>query len=168
MSRESSRPELLAANGRRFAGFAVAVLVFIIDPSSRRFLLLSAPAKRGRTGWEIVSGGVEAGETLIDCLTREVTEEAGPGVRLQVLGAVHASTFRYDDLIPHMVSTFFVASYLGGEITPGDDMAGSDVQWASLDEVRQLEATGTWLVPEEAWLFERALQCFDLWSARDA
>ena len=48
MTADWSQPELVAANGRRFAGFAAAVLVFIIDPSTRRFLLLSSPAKRGR------------------------------------------------------------------------------------------------------------------------
>ena len=73
---EWSQPELVAANGRRFAGFAAAVLAFIIDPSTRRFLLLSSPAKRGRAGWEIVNGGLEGGETLIDGVTREVAHEA--------------------------------------------------------------------------------------------
>ena len=164
---EWSQPELVAANGRRFAGFAAAVLAFIIDPSTRRFLLLSSPAKRGRAGWEIVNGGLEGGETLIDGVTREVAEEAGPAVQMRVLGTVHASTWRYDDLIPHMISTFFVASYLGGEVVPGDDMAGSEVWWATLDEVNGLAAAGTALVPDEVWLFERALQCFDLWAPRD-
>ena len=165
---EWSQPELVAANGRRFAGFAAAVLAFIIDPSTRRFLLLSSPAKRGRAGWEIVNGSLEGGETLIDGVTREVAEEAGPAVQMRVLGTVHASTWRYDDLIPHMISTFFVASYLGGEVVPGDDMAGSEVWWATLDEVNGLAAAGTALVPDEVWLFERALQCFDLWAPRDA
>ena len=159
------QPELVGANGRRFAGFAAAVLVFIIDPSTRRFLLLSSPPKRGRPGWEVVNGGMEAGESLLDGLFREVAEEAGPSVQLRVLGAVHASTWRYDDAIQHMISTFFVASYLGGDVVPGDDMAGSSVRWASLDEVRSLEASGSGLVPEETWVFERALQCFDLWAA---
>ena len=167
MTSDWSQPELVAANGRRFAGFAAAVLVFIIDPSTRRFLLLSSPAKRGREGWEIVNGGLEGGETLLDGLTREVAEEAGPAVQLRVLGTVHASTWRYDHLIPHMISTFFVASYLGGEVIPGDDMAGCEMRWATLDEVNDLAAAGTALVPDEVWLFKRALQCFDLWSPQD-
>ena len=167
MAAEWSQPELVAANGRRFAGFAAAVLAFIIDPSTRRFLLLSSPAKRGRAGWEIVNGGLEGGETLIDGVTREVAEEAGPAVQMRVLGTVHASTWRYDDLIPHMISTFFVASYLGGDVIPGDDMAGSEIRWATLAEVKDLAAAGTALIPNEVWLFERALQCFDLWSAHD-
>ena len=163
----SSQPELVGANGRRFAGFAVAVLVFIVDPSTRRFLLLSSPAKRLRPGWEIVNGGVEAGETLLAALGREVAEEAGPSVRLDVLGTVHAWTWRYDDEVQHMVCTAFVATYLGGDVEPGDDMAGSVVRWATLEEVRELERSSR-LIPDHAWVFERALECFDLWSSREA
>ena len=111
--------------------------------------------------------GLEAGETLIDGLIREVAEEAGPAVQLRVLGTVHASTWRYDDRIPHMISTFFVASYLGGEVIPGDDMAGSNVRWVTLDELKRLAAAGTAMIPNELWLFDRALQCFDLWSLDD-
>ena len=66
-----------------------------------------------------------------------------------------------------MISTFFVASYLGGEVIPGDDMAGCEVRWATLDDVNDLAAAGTALVPNEVWLFERALQCFDLWWPQD-
>ena len=47
MTAEWSQPELVAANGRRFAGFAAAVLVFIIDPSTRRFLRLAARRQSG-------------------------------------------------------------------------------------------------------------------------
>lgn len=159
------QPELVAANGRRFAGFAAAVLVFIVDPATRRFLLLSSPAKRARPGWEIVNGGLEAGETLLEGVAREVAEEAGADVRLDLLGTVHAWTHHYDAGVPHMLSIAFVATYLGGEVVPGDDMAGSEVRWASLDEIRALAADErTGLIPEEAWLFERALDFFDRWS----
>ena len=108
------QPELVSAQGRRFAGFAAAVLAFIIDPSTRRFLLLSSPSKRPRPGWEVVNGGVEQEETLLAALRREVAEEAGPAVQLEVLGTVHAWSWHYDDQIPHMLSIAFVATYLGG------------------------------------------------------
>ena len=159
----ADQPVLVGANGRRFAGFAAAVLVFIVDPSTRRFLLLSSPAKRGRPGWEIVNGGLEAGESLEEGVLREVSEEAGPDVSLRVLGAVHSWTWRYDDLVTHMLSLAFVASYLGGEVVPGDDMAGSDVRWASLEEIAAMAAAGEAMIPEDVWLFERALELFDLW-----
>ena len=156
----ATQPELVGRNGRRFPGFAAAVLVFLIDPSSRRFLLLSSPPKRGRPGWEVVNGGLEAGESLLEGVRREVAEEAGPSVRMSVLGAVHSWTWRYDDAVTHMLSLAFVASYLGGDVVPGDDMAGSTVWWATLDELR---ASSVALIPEDVWIFERALQCFDLW-----
>ena len=155
----AGQPELVGLNGRRFAGFAAAVLVFIIDPSTRRFLLLSSPAKRGRDGWEIVNGGLEAGETVLEGVRREVAEEAGPDVRIRVLGAVHSWTYRYDDSVTHMLSLAFVAAYDGGAVVPGDDMAGCEVKWATLEEVRSLPS----LIPEDVWLFERALSLFDLW-----
>ena len=155
----AGQPELVGLNGRRFAGFAAAVLVFLIDPSTRRFLLLSSPAKRGRDGWEIVNGGLEAGETVLEGVRREVAEEAGPDVRIRVLGAVHSWTYRYDDSVTHMLSLAFVAAYDGGAVVPGDDMAGCEVKWATLEEVRSLPS----LIPEDVWLFERALSLFDLW-----
>ena len=163
MTDPAAQPELVASNGRRFAGFAAAVLVFIVDPDTRRFLLLSSPTNRGRPGWEIVNGGLEAGETVLEGVLREVAEEAGPDVEIRQLGTVHAWTYRYDDLVPHMISIAFVASYLGGDVVPGDDMAGMDVRWATIDEVRAIAAAGEALIPEEVWLFERALQCFDAW-----
>jgi 8-oxo-dGTP pyrophosphatase MutT (NUDIX family) len=162
-----SQPELVSADGRRFAGFAAAVLVFIVDPLTRRFLLLSSPAKRLRPGWECISGAVEAGETLLAALRREVAEEAGASVRLDVLGTVHAWTLRYDDEVQHLISTGFVAAYLGGDVDPGDEMAGSAVRWATLEEVQELQRSGS-LIPEHPWVFERALECFDLWSSREA
>lgn len=161
------QPHLVAVNGRRFAGFAAAVLVFIIDPPTRRFLLFSSPSKRRRPGWEIVSGGLESEETPLAGLTREVAEEVGPEVRLDVLGTVHVWSWRYDDSVTHMLSIAFVASYVDGQVVPGDDMLGSEVRWATLDEIQGLVASGSGLVPRELWLFERALQCFDLWSSVD-
>ena len=133
--------------------------MFIIDPATRRFLLLSSPPKRGRPGWEIVNGGLEAGESVLEGVRREVAEEAGPAVRIRVLGSVHSWTYRYDTSVTHMLSLAFVAAYGGGEVVPGDDMAGCEVKWASLDEVRSLPS----LIPEDVWVFERALELFDAW-----
>lgn len=76
-----SETRLVAVNGRQFATFAAAVFVYIIDPGTHRFLLMSSPAKRGRPGWEVVGGAVEEGETLAEAVVREVAEEAGPAVR---------------------------------------------------------------------------------------
>ncbi len=157
------QPELVGANGRRFAGFAAAVFVFIIDPATRRILMLSSPAKRPAPGWEVVNGGLEAGETLLEGASREVAEEAGPEARIRMLGTVHAWTWRYDDEVTHMLSTAMVAAYLGGDVVPGDDMAGSTVWWATPEELAERDD----VVPGPPWLIRRAMQCFDLWIDDD-
>jgi 8-oxo-dGTP pyrophosphatase MutT (NUDIX family) len=155
-------PEIVAANGRRFATFAAAVLVFIVDPATEKFLLLESPAKRGRPGWEIVNGGVEADETLEQAALREVSEEAGPAARVRLRGTVYAETWRYDDVVTHMTSVAFLADYLGGEIVPGDDMAGCAPRWFTLEELRALDARGVALIPESIDQFERAARLFPL------
>lgn len=159
-----TQPELVAKNGRRFAGYAVAVLVFIVDPATRKFLLLSSPPKRGRTGWEVVNGAMESGETPLSAALRESGEEAGPDVRLRSLGVFHAGSFRYDEAVTHMIDIAFVAAYEGGPVVPGDDMAASQVEWASIEDVRALAADDQLTVPPEVEVWERALQCFDLWN----
>ena len=162
---ERREPEFTAHNGRRFAAFPAAVVVFVIDPASRRFLMMSAPPKRGVTGWESISGAMERGETPFDAAMREVAEEAGSSVGVRLLGVVDVGSFRYDDAVTHMLSIVFVAQYDGGEITPGDDMAGAEVRWMSLDEIHDLADAGVFVLPSETWLFARALRCFDLWSS---
>ena len=37
-----------------------------------------------------------------------------------------------------MISVVYVMAHTGGEATPGDDMQGSKVRWATLDEARAL------------------------------
>ena len=52
--------------------------------------------------------------------------------------------------------------YQGGDIAPGEEMADCSTRWATLAEVNELVKVGG-LFPGEPWVFERALQCFDLW-----
>jgi hypothetical protein len=56
-----------------------------------------------------------------------------------------------------MISVAFAARYLGGDVVPGDDMAGCEVRWMNVEELRQLETTGVALIPENVSTFERAL-----------
>lgn len=46
-------------------------------------------------------------------------------------------------------------------------MAGSAVRWATLEDVKEMERARS-LFPHHAWVFERALECFDLWSSPEA
>ena len=52
---------------------------------------MSPPQWPGR--WEVVSGAVEAGETLLEAVLREIREELGERIRVRPLGVLHAYTF---------------------------------------------------------------------------
>jgi 8-oxo-dGTP diphosphatase len=145
-----------ALGRRRFACFPVAVLAIIIAPDER-VLLLNPPAQPG--AWEVVSGALEAGETVIEGLLREVREELGPEVKVEPLATVHASTFHYDENVTHMVSLAFVLAYRGGAIQPGDDMHGAGFRWWTETELMATDIKLT--VPRnEKWILLRALELF--------
>jgi glycosyltransferase involved in cell wall biosynthesis/ADP-ribose pyrophosphatase YjhB (NUDIX family) len=154
-----SQPTVVASEmGRSFACVPVALLVFVIN-EREEFLLLRHPQ---RSGWEIVNGAMEAGETLADGAHREVSEEAGAAVRIRLLGPVHSQNFHYDQQVRYMLSLSFVAAYEGGEVVPGDDMRGSEAGWFDLATVE--DASFPILVPPNLrWLFRRALALYRLW-----
>lgn len=154
-----SQPTITATNGREFACSPAAVLAFIVN-RHEQFLLLRHPQ---RAGWEVVNGALEAGETVVDGLQREVAEEVGPDVRVRPLGAVHIQTFHYDEQVRFMLSLSYLVAYEGGEIVPGDDMQGSEARWFSVDELMD-PATPILVPPAMRWTFPRALDLYRLWA----
>ena len=148
------------AGGREFETHPAAVVVPIVN-RHEELLLLESPLRRG--WWEPVNGAVEKEETLLDAALREVREEVGADLRVRPLGIVHASTFAYDAEVTHMISVTYLMAYLDGVPRPGDDMRGSRVQWAPLDEI---ESQALRLVPplDQAWLRQRTLELFRLWE----
>jgi len=150
-------------DGRRdFALFPAAVLVYVVDGDGR-FLLLSKPDGRGR--WEVVNGGLEAGETVVEGALRETGEEAGPDVRVRPLGVFHGTSFHYDERVTHMLSIFYLMDYLGGEPRPGDVMQGADWRFCPLDDLRRMQ--DDLVVPSDGlWSFERALTVVSAWRAQ--
>jgi len=160
------RPRVIASSaGRTFATYPAAVVVPIVN-GREELLLLESPRRPG--WWEPVNGALDAGETLLGAALREVREEVGPDLRVRPLGVVHASTFAYDALVKYVISVTYLMAHESGAPVPGDDMRGSGVRWATLDEV---ESQGLRLVPplDEAWLRRRVVDLFRLWeSAPDA
>lgn len=156
------QPTINSQDGRRtFACSAAVLLVFIVD-EAERILLLSHPKRLGR--WEVVNGALEAGESVLEGALREAREEAGPALRLRPLGTVHTCSFRYDEVVDHMISISYLMECQGGEVQPGDDMAGSEVRWASLDDIERDNLR--LFVPPQRWIYQRAIELYRLW--RDA
>ncbi|HNT75605.1 MAG TPA: NUDIX hydrolase [Anaerolineae bacterium] len=155
------QPTVTTVNGsRQFPCFPVAVLSYIIN-EREEFLLLAHPQRKG--WWEVVNGGMDAGETVLDCALREAHEEAGPDLRLRPLGVIHAYNFHYDANVTYMFSINYLLAYEGGEVQPGDDMAGSRVGWFSLDALQQ-DTMKIIVPPKASWLFRRAVDLYRLWK----
>lgn len=151
-------PQISGLSGRQFDTHAAALIALIID-SQERFLMLSSPKRSGR--WECVNGAYDAEESVMDGFLREIREEAGDNVRVRPITAIHTYNFHYDDTIPLMISIVFLFEYLGGDIIPGDDMAGSDVKWMTLDDIYNSDYEI--IVPAGAlWVYQRGVQFYQL------
>lgn len=158
------QPQVTTIDGKRsFACSPAAILVYIVD-EQERVLLLAHPKREG--AWEVVNGGLEAGETVLEGALRETREEAGPDIRVRPLGAVHIATFHYDENVRYMLSLGYLMAYEGGEIRPGDDMVGSQYRWWRLDELVEEEAK-LLVPPGEKWLLERAVDLYRLWMGNE-
>ena len=145
---------------RPFATSAVALQALILNEQSE-ILLLSSPTRNAENEWQVVSGGLEAGETLLDGTLREVAEEVGEDVKVRPLGIIHAQTFHYDKNVQFMVGIYSLLAYEGGRIVPGDDMVDSDYKWWSLPELETADIT--FAPSTHLWMVRRAIEVFPLW-----
>ena len=159
----SQQPTITSARGtRQFACSAAAVLVCVVN-SSEQILLLSHPRRPGT--WEVVNGALEAQETIMDGVLRELHEEIGPDVRARPLGTVHTWTFAYDTAVQYMISVCYLLAYEGGAIAPGNDMVGSAIRWRNLDELEDDQVY--LLVPRgQKWILRRAIELYRLWHGQ--
>ncbi len=81
--------------------------------------------------YSALAGFVEPGETLEQCLAREVQEETGIKIANPHYFASQPWPF------PHSLMIAFVADYAGGDITPAPDEI-EDAQWFALDALPKL------------------------------
>jgi 8-oxo-dGTP pyrophosphatase MutT (NUDIX family) len=151
---------IVAAGGRLFETHPAAVVAAIVN-RDEELLLLESPLRPD--WWEPVNGAVESEETLLEAALREVREEVGADMQVRPLGVVHASTFAYDAQVTHMISVTYLMAHIDGVPRPGDDMRGSRVRWATLDEI---DSRALRLVPplDQAWLRQRTIELFRLWE----
>jgi ADP-ribose pyrophosphatase YjhB (NUDIX family) len=129
-----------------------------------KLLLLSPPDLKGK--WGVISGALEAEETILEAVLRETREELGPDIRVRPLGTVHAYTFRCDDNIQYMIDLCYLMAYEGGQVQPGDDMRGSKFRWWSLEELE--DESIQIIVPRgQRWLMGRAVELYRLWKDQE-
>lgn len=156
----NQQPHIPSENGlRQFALSPAAVVVFIFNRADE-LLMLNRPT-RPRL-WEVVSGALEAEETVLAGALREAEEELGSAVVLRPLGVVHISTFQYDDNAQYMLSLDYVMEYVEGALEAGDDIKGAELKWWKIEEI--LGSSENFLPPaHKPWMLKRALQLYHLW-----
>ena len=161
------QPFMLNAQGtRRFACSAVAVQAIIVNADAR-LLQLSSPTRNRPGEWQIISGSLEAAETVLDGVLREVQEEAGPQIQVRPLGVVHAHTFHQcDHQVPYMIGIYYLLAYTGGEVQPGDDMRDAQYRWWSIEELTT--ANVRFHPSTHLWMLQRAVALYRCWKDQPA
>lgn len=96
-------------------------------------LLVLRGREPARGMWGLPGGLLELGETVEAGLRREVLEECGVQVEIGPLVAVFEPVERDGEgrVRFHFVVLDYLASYVSGDVQPGDDAA--DARWISLD-----------------------------------
>jgi NAD+ diphosphatase len=118
-----------ACSYTRYPPVSPAILALVHDGD--RILLTHKP------GWgpmfSLIAGFVEPGESLEECVVREVREEVG----------VDVADVRYDGSqpwpFPHQVMIGFTARYAGGDIRP-DALELDDARWFDIHDLPALPA----------------------------
>jgi ADP-ribose pyrophosphatase YjhB (NUDIX family) len=149
---------------RHFACSAVALQAIVVNPQEQT-LLLSCPTRHPKGEWQVVSGALEAGETVLAGTLREAHEELGNEIRLRPLGTAHVQTFHYDEKVQYMIAVYYLLAYEGGDVFPGDDMQGSQYRWWSLAELQE-ENVNVVVPPAQNWILERAIELYWLWKGQ--
>jgi NAD+ diphosphatase len=99
---------------------------------TRGKLLLLARANRFPAAmFSALAGFVEAGESIEECIHREVREEVG--IEVDQLEYFASQSWPF----PHSLMIAFTAEYAGGEMRPCDDEI-AEARWFSLDDLPQL------------------------------
>jgi NAD+ diphosphatase len=94
--------------------------------------MLLARAPRFPSGmYSALAGFVEPGETLEDCVRREVREEVG--IEVEELAYFGSQSWAF----PHSLMIAFTARYAGGELRP-DPAEIAEAQWFPLDALPEL------------------------------
>ncbi len=94
--------------------------------------------------WSIPGGGMEPGETVAECVAREVREETGIQVEATRVVGIYSDPRRlsaYDDgEVRQEFSICLACTQVGGAIDGGDDES-DDVAWFAPEEVQALDLT---------------------------
>lgn len=98
--------------------------------------------KTKKRGWELPGGVVEQGESILDGLKREISEESGVIAEVETMVGIYqrlSSQPGYGPLegmvLPTTVNLTFICKYVGGKETVSDESI--EVDWFAPNEVKE-------------------------------
>jgi len=106
-----------------------------------RILVVRRACAPGIDLFSLPGGVVEAGETLVEAVSREVHEETGLTVAPVALAGHREAIIRdaTGRVERHFVILAFACRYVAGEAGPSDEVA--EARWVTLDEIAGLATT---------------------------
>ncbi|MBI3578424.1 MAG: (deoxy)nucleoside triphosphate pyrophosphohydrolase [Ignavibacteriales bacterium] len=98
-------------------------------------ILVCQRKKGSRYGlkWEFPGGKLEPGETLVECLQRELREELS--IEVEGINKIEFQTAHYDDGGTFEVAYCFVSRFHGEPV----NNVFEQIRWVTLDELRALD-----------------------------
>lgn len=105
-----------------------AVIVLVEHPDGRALLATNVAWRGPKPMYSTLAGFVEPGESLEDCIHREIFEEVG----LKVTDIRYFASQPWP--FPNSLMLGFFATYDGGDITPAPDEI-ADAQWFAADDL---------------------------------
>jgi 8-oxo-dGTP diphosphatase len=105
----------------------------VVDDGEGHVLL----ARRGRDpfagSWDLPGGFLEEGEPPLDCVRRELREEAGIDLTDVRLLGIWMDSYEYKRRLVATLNIYYTARVADGTLEPGDDVA--ELRWFAPDEV---------------------------------
>ena len=108
------------------------ILVFAVVEESNRFLMIREASPKHAGKWYFPGGKIDAGETLVETVSRETREETG--LEISVHGVIHVELLKGGE-----VHVYVSATFSGGSLKRTADRQSLNVAWKSLSEIETLE-----------------------------
>jgi NAD+ diphosphatase len=116
-----------------FVNPVVGAVVFITKENKVLYGVRSIEPNKGRLS--APGGFVELYESAEQTAIREAKEEMGADIAIMDILGTYSVSYGARNIL----NVVFVAEYIGGEITPADDMNGGEPKWIPIDQLPSLD-----------------------------